>query len=221
MENISLYDYIERLKQTKENLHTLAKKLRYEGVPIETIRKEVGGRISKIDEKLDEISRKYAIDYKKLIQIISKQLNKKYKLKCFREIETVWEVENGSMKPNAHYTGRHLKAFITDENNFFNSKENDLGYSSLTEIDYSKMLKGLNETNSIVLNSSEDFGPHRMFVLDLAKDKNYMQIVTHDYRYYNDFYSETTFKLLDIISEELKQAEYKQEDTTSTENLGL
>ena len=89
MGNLSLYDYIEKLKQARENLYTLGKKLRFEGVSIETIRKEVGDKTRAIDDRLDEIEKVHAIDYKKLIKIIDKQRGKKHKLKCFIFFKTL------------------------------------------------------------------------------------------------------------------------------------
>ena len=221
MENISLYEYIENLKQAKEKLHTLGKKLRFEGVSIETIRKEVGGRIKAIEDRLEEIDNKYAIDYKKLIQIINKQRGKKHKLKCFKEVETIWEVNNGSMSPNNYYTGRYWIGFISEESKFSNFKENDLGYSVLNENEFAEMIKSLNKKNSIVLNGSGEYGYPKMFHLDLVKNKNYIQMVTHDYRFWNDFYEEAIFGMLDLINEELQNVEYKQKDVTTSEDLGL
>jgi len=212
MENLSLYEYIEKLKKGKEDLHLLGKYFRFKEYPREIIKKEVGGFIDKIEAELMQLDDEFAIDYKDLINILSKHYDKKFNLKCFREVETVWEVNEGSMTPNTFYTGRYLMGFISEENKFFSFKENDLGYSSLTPAEYAEMLKITNKTNSIVLRGSEDFGLHKMFVLDLAKDKNYIQLATQDYRYYNDFYSNTTFKILDIINEHLKTIEYTNQD---------
>lgn len=222
MENLSLYDYIEKLKQARENLVCPPGSIRIlRSYTATDSRRILDSKIEEINAKLDRISRKYAINYKKLIQIIDKQRGKKHKLKCFKEYETIWEVNEGVMSPNKSYTGRYLLGFISEDNKFYDCKENDLGYSVLKTDDYAEMIKATNETNAIVLDANDEYGYPRMFLLDLVKNKNYVQMVTHNHRYWNDFYQERVFELLDIITEELKQVEYNQENTKTTEDLSV
>lgn len=211
MENLSLYDCIQKLKQGKEDVTTFGKYLRYKGFSREIANKQADVIFNQIENRLEEIDNQYALDYKDLTSLISKHYNKKFNLKCFREVETVWEVENGTMRPKNNTTGRWLMCFVAENNKFFNAKQNNLGYSYLNETDYEELLQIVNEDDFIVL-ADEELG-HGMFALESFKRNNYIQMVTQNHWYNGSYFYETTRKILGVIKNYLKTAEYTSEDT--------
>ena len=221
MENVSLYDYIERLKQVKENCTQRAQNSRLTPNEARGVRAKMSEKIKLINAELDKIEKEYPIDFKLLAGIISEQTNKDYKLKKFRETETIWEVKDDVMKPNKYFTGRYVIAYVNKDNKFFNHKESTLGDSYMNSNEYSDMLETLNQTNSIVLRSSDGFGLDEWLSYGIVEYKNYMSLITRDERFYEDFYAETTNKIKQMIINVLKISKLKQEDATTTEDLRL